>query len=143
MSIRWRLTLFNALAIGLILLALGLGLFFLLQNALFRDLEDTVRSRATAAARTIESRDGIGRDEAQRITLDGVFVNVRDGQGRVLTRTLGLPTGGEEGEESWRRALRTGEPVAGVEEHYRIGGDDHDAFLYAVPVDPRQARRGW
>ena len=136
MSVRWRLTLFNALAIGLILLALGLGLFFLLQNALFRDLEDTVRIRATAAARTIESGDDIGRDEAERLTLDGVFVNLRDGEGRVLTRTLSLPTGGEDGEELWRRALRAGEPVAGVEEHYRIGGDDHDAFLYAVPVDP-------
>lgn len=134
MSIRRRLTLFNALAIGLILLALGLALVFLLQNALFRDLEDTVRSRATAAARTVESGDSIGRDEAVQITLDGVFVNVRDGEGRILTQTVSLPTGGEDGEGLWRRALQTGEPVGAVVDHYRIGGDEE--FLYAVPVDP-------
>ena len=136
MSIRWRLTLFNALAIGLILLALGIVLYFLLQNAMFRDLEYGVQDRARETARAIESGDNIGRDDADRITLDGVFVNVRDGQGRVLTRTVGLPTGGEEGEESWRRALRTGEEAAAVEDHYRIGGDDHEAFIYSVPVDP-------
>lgn len=136
MSIRRRLTLFNALAIGLILLVLGFALFFLLQNALFRDLENTVRDRATEAARTIESGDSIGRDEAVQLALDGVFVNVRDGEGRILSRTANLPTGGEDGEELWRAALRAGEPVGDVVDHYRIEGDDNEEFLYAVPVDP-------
>ncbi len=51
MPIRWRLTLFNALIIGAILLALGLSLFLLLREALLSGVEDTVRSRAVAAAR--------------------------------------------------------------------------------------------
>ena len=52
MSIRWRLTLFNALIIGAILLALGLALFFLLREALVSGIEETARGRAFAAATT-------------------------------------------------------------------------------------------
>ena len=62
MSIRWRLTLFNALAIGLILLVLGLVLFFLSRDALLSNVEDTVRSRATTAARTIGSGVTLSQD---------------------------------------------------------------------------------
>ena len=134
MAIRWRLTLFNALAIGLILLVLGLVLFFLVRGALLSDVEDTVRNRAATAARTIESGDDISRDDAQKLTLDGVFVVVRDGQGRLLTQTVNLPTREKAGAELWRRALRAGEPVAGTVELSQTEGDD---YLYAVPVEPR------
>ena len=44
MPVRWRLTLFNALVIGAILLVLGLGQFFLLLKALFSGIEDTARA---------------------------------------------------------------------------------------------------
>ena len=83
MSIRWRLTLFNALAIGLILLVLGLVLFFLLRSALLSDVEDTVRNRAVTAARTVESGDALSQEDTEQLTLDGVFVIVRDEQGRI------------------------------------------------------------
>lgn len=132
MSIRWRLTLFNALAIGLILLVLGLVLFFLSRDALLSNVEDTVRSRATTAARTIDSGDTLSQDYTERLTLDGVFVVVRDGQGNVLTQTVNLPTEKEGGENLWRRALREGGPVSGMTE---LSGDGED-YLYAVPVDP-------
>ena len=132
MSIRWRLTLFNALAIGLILLVLGFVLVFMLRNALISEVDDTVRNRATAAASTIESGDALSRDDAQRLTLDGVFVIVRDGEGRILTQTVNLPTSVEDGDKLWRQALRTGEPVADAVERTRDEGN----YLYAVPVDP-------
>ena len=132
MSIRWRLTLFNALAIGLILLVLGLVLFFLSRDALLSNVEDTVRSRAATAARTIESGDALSQDYTERLTLDGVFVVVRDGQGNVLTQTVNLPTEREGGENLWRRALREGGPVSGMTE---LSGDGED-YLYAVPVNP-------
>ena len=51
MPIRWRLTLYIALAIGAILLILGFALFFLLRDALLSNVENTTRQRAENAAR--------------------------------------------------------------------------------------------
>jgi hypothetical protein len=100
LPICWRLTLFNALAIGAILLVSSLALFFLLRGALFSELEKTVKDRAVTAAREVEAGEELdaGNDE---LTLDEVFVVVRDGQGRVLSRTTEL--GGAEN-NVWRRA---------------------------------------
>ena len=94
MPIRWRLTLFNALIIGVILLALGLSLFLLLRQALLSGVEDTVRARAFAAARALESGEDPLRDDAEQLTADGVFLVVRDTGGRILDRTTNFSTGG-------------------------------------------------
>jgi hypothetical protein len=56
--IRWRLTIFNALAIGAILLLLGVGLFFLLRESLLSGVESTVESRAGIAARELKVDEG-------------------------------------------------------------------------------------
>ena len=53
MPIRWRLTIFNALAIGVILLLLGIGIFFVLRETLLSDVEGTVQTRAETAARSL------------------------------------------------------------------------------------------
>ena len=132
MSIRWRLTLFNALAIGLILLVLGLVLFFLLRSALLSDVEDTVRNRAVTAARTVESGDALSQEDTEQLTLDGVFVIVRDEQGRVLTQTVNLSTEGEATDPVWREALDASEPVSGTAE---LSSEAPD-YVRAVPVDP-------
>ena len=60
MPIRWRLTLFNALAIGAILLLLGIGLFFLMRESLLSGVESNVESRAKIAARDLEVNGGSG-----------------------------------------------------------------------------------
>ena len=130
MSIRWRLTLFNALAIGLILLLLGVALFFLLKGALLSDVDDTVRNRAATAARTIESGGTLDQRDTEQLTLDGVFVVVRDARGTVLTQTADVSVDGGEG--LWRRALSADEPVSGRAEVSGVG----EGYLYAVPVDP-------
>ena len=57
MPVRWRLTLFNALAIGAMLALLGLFVYFVLQEALLSGVEDTVRARAEEAA------NGVGAGE--------------------------------------------------------------------------------
>ncbi len=132
MSIRWRLTLFNALAIGLILLLLGLALFFLLRSALLSNVENTVRSRAATAARTVESGDALSQEDTEQLTLDGVFVIVRDEQGRVLTQTVNLSTDNGARDPVWREALDVGEPIAGTAELSREVPD----YVYAIPVDP-------
>jgi two-component system OmpR family sensor kinase len=128
--IRWRLTLFNALAIGAILLASSLALFFLLRGALYSGLEETVRNRAVTAAREVEAGEDldVGDDE---LTLDGVFVVVRDGEGNVLSQTTDL-----EGAEDpvWRRALASGRAKDGTAV---LSGEGSD-YVYAVPVSPEE-----
>jgi two-component system, OmpR family, sensor kinase len=84
LSIRWRLTLFIALAIGMILLALGVGLFFLLRVALFTNIEKTAENRAENAVRILRSGEPVEEDDVEELSMDGVFVIVRDGEGRVL-----------------------------------------------------------
>jgi signal transduction histidine kinase len=134
LPIRWRLTLFIALAIGAILLILGVALYFLLRDALLSNVEDTVRGRAVNAARSIRSGEDLEREDIEEFTLDGVFVIVRDGEGRVLTETVNLPS--EDGDPVWREALDSGKPASGTAE---LSGDEAD-FIYAVPVDPPRGR---
>ena len=91
MPIRWRLTLFNALAIGTIMLVSGLAIFFSLRVALLSGVEKTARNSALAAANTVDSGEALRRDETRKLSLRGVFVVVRDGDGAILTRTGDLP----------------------------------------------------
>jgi two-component system OmpR family sensor kinase len=134
LPIRWRLTLFNALIIGVILLALGLSLFLLLREALLSGVEDTVRSRAFAAARALESGEDPLRDEDDvgQLTADGVFLVVRDAGGRVLDQTSNFSTGEETRDPVWKLALASGNPVGGTAE---LSSEDPD-YVYAVPVNP-------
>ena len=93
MPIRWRLTLFIALAIGAILLVLGVALFLLLRDALLSNVEDTARKRAMNAAKTTSSADSLEQEDVEELTLDGVFVIVRNGKGHMLPETVNLPVG--------------------------------------------------
>jgi len=136
LPIRWRLTLFIALAIGAILLILGVALYLLLREALLSNVEDTARGRAVSAARSIRSGETLERDDVEELTLDGVFVIVRDGEGRVLTETVNLPSEDGAGDPVWRRALDSGEPASDTAE---FSGEEPD-YIYAVPVDPPHGR---
>jgi signal transduction histidine kinase len=131
LQIRWRLTLLNALVIGAILLALGLFLFLLLREALLSDVEETVRGRAVAAARALESGEDLPDDEEQ-LTADGVFLIVRDARGKVLDQTANFSAGEEPEDHVWERALASGDPTGGSSE---LSSGDPD-YVYAVPVDP-------
>jgi two-component system, OmpR family, sensor kinase len=134
LPIRWRLTLFNALIIGAILLALGLSLFLLLREALLSDVEDTARSRAVAAARIVESGEDVlsDEDDVAQLTTDGVFFVVRDARGRVIDRTTSFSTEDEIRDPVWERALASGNPVGGTAE---LSAEAPD-YVYAVPVNP-------
>jgi two-component system, OmpR family, sensor kinase len=136
LSIRWRLTLFIALAIGMILLALGVGLFFLLRVALFTNIEKTAENRAENAVRILRSGEPVEEDDVEELSMDGVFVIVRDGEGRVLIQSVGLPPGAADKDPVWREALRSGKIRSGKA---KISGDSPD-YIYAVPVDPPRGR---
>ncbi len=131
MPIRWQLTLFNALAIGSILLLLGLILYFLLRGALYSGIEETARNRAVAVARDVERGESLDEEDAEEFALDGVFVVVRDGRGRILDQTTSLKDAKAE-DPVWRRALASGRPEGGAAELSREGPD----YVYAVPVNP-------
>ncbi len=133
MPIRWRLTVFIALSIGAILVALGLSLFLLLRDAALSDVEDTVRERALAAAQTVESGGELATDEAERLSLGDEFVVVRDGQGEILDPSFLQSVPPEEiSDPLWEEALETGGPVGGEAEYSPAAPD----YVYAVPVNP-------
>ena len=142
MPIRWRLTIFNALVIGSILLALGFALFLLQRHTLLDSIRETASDRALAAAKEIDRGEGLDEEDGrfeldgglQRgLTRDGVFIVVRDGRGRIIAPQTGnLLNNGETQDKLWRKVLETGKPA-------------HDTFtlqqegltyVYAVPVSP-------
>ena len=145
MPIRWRLTLFNALVIGTILVVLGFALFFLLRQTLLSSVEDAARDRALAVARSVEIGEGLeefeGRlvlddDLVDAIVFDGVFIIVRDGEGNVIAETVDLPSATEARDEVWRTALEADAPAYGtVDFSADEGGTD---YVYAVPVRPSE-----
>ncbi len=141
MPILWRLTIFNALVIGGILLALGSALFFLLRETLLSSVEDTARDRALAAAKEINTGEGLDEEDGrlelddglQRgLTHDGVFIVVRNGRGNIITQTVNLTNNGEVYDELWRRVLKTGKSA-----HDKFTFREEGlSYVYAVPVSP-------
>jgi two-component system OmpR family sensor kinase len=139
--IRWRLTIFNALVIGGILLALGFALFFLLRKTLLSSVEDTAHDRALAAAKEIDSGEGLD-EEGDRLLLDdglkhglthdGVFIVVRDGSGSIITQTLNLSNKGGAHDELWRKVLETGKPAEG---EFTLR-EEGLTYVHARPVSP-------
>jgi two-component system OmpR family sensor kinase len=132
LPIRWRLTLFNALAIGAILLVLGFVLFFFVRAALLSGLEGAVRNWALEASRTVESGEDLDEEDMERLTSEGVFVVIRDGDGGILIQTVNLPPRVEDLETVWQQVLQSGRAVEGATEIPDTGA----VYVYAVPVDP-------
>jgi len=130
LPIRWRLTLFIALAIGAILLVLGVALFFLLSEALLSTVEDTAEKRAEDAHDIIRSGQTLHAGDVKELALDGVFVIIRDGEGGVLTEHPNLGSKGEAEDRVWKEALRNGRPAS---DKVEISGDGMD-YIYAVPA---------
>ncbi len=111
-----------------------MALYFLLRDALLSNVEATARARALNAARSVSSGEDLEGDDIEQLTLDGVFVIVRDGRGRALTETVSLPSGGKAVDPVWRKALASGGPTSGT---VRPSGEEPD-YIYAVPVHPQQ-----
>lgn len=135
MPVRWRLTVFNALAIGVILLLLAFALYFLLRESLVADVRRTVESRAVAAAETVENEEDLNDlpidiDDAEALALDGIFVIVRDAEGRVIAQTVDLLAPGEATDPVWRDAMRRQEPVSGTANL----SEQAPEYVHAVPV---------
>jgi two-component system, OmpR family, sensor kinase len=137
LPIRWRLTLFIALAIGAILLVLGVALFLLLSEAQLSTVEDTVEKRAGKAADIIRSGQTLQADDVKDLTLDGVFVIIRNGEGKVLYDPLNLAESGAKDRIVWEKALDRGHHASEQIEFSRGGVPD---YIYAVRVRTPQGR---
>jgi two-component system, OmpR family, sensor kinase len=111
LPIRWRLTLFIALAIGMILLALGLTLYLLNRNALLKSIEETTENGAKAVADTIEAGETLSSadDDDDQLILDEVGVIIRDKDGGILQRE-GLQAVSSADDNVWRKALKKRRP---------------------------------
>ncbi len=135
MPIRWRLTLFIALAVGVILLALGLTLYLLIRGTLHKDVEDTAKNRAEAVASIIEGGDELStapNDDDQILFDDSVALIVRGKNGKVIDK-FNLPAQGSAADfDVWRKALKNGQDAS--DKSVRLG--DNDYYVYAVAMDP-------
>jgi two-component system OmpR family sensor kinase len=132
LPIRWRLTLFNALAIAVILLVLGLSVFFAVREVLFSGVQETVRNRASSVARTLESGGPLAPGDVEQLTLEGVTITVRDDKGEVLLQTVKRGLAPQESSSTfWREVVETGEPAGGKIR----SSSGADLYVYAVPVD--------
>jgi two-component system, OmpR family, sensor kinase len=137
LPIRWRLTLFIALAIGAILLVLGVALFILLSEAQLTTVEDIAENRAAEAADIIRSGHTLQADDVKELTLDGVFVIIRNGEGKVLYDPLNLAESGAKDRIVWEKALDRGHHASEQIEFSRGGVPD---YIYAVRVRTPQGR---
>ena len=141
MPIRWRLTIFNALVIGGILLALGCALFFLLRQTLLSSVDVTARKGALTAAKEINIEEGLDEENGRLViddglervlTNDGVFIVVRDGRGSIIDESVNFPNDGRVTDELWRRVLETEKPA-----HDRLTFRKEGlSYVYAIPVSP-------
>jgi two-component system, OmpR family, sensor kinase len=139
--IRWRLTIFNALVIGGILLALGCALFFLLRQTLLSSVDVTARKGALTAAKEINIEEGLDEENGRLViddglervlTNDGVFIVVRDGRGNIIDESVNFPNDGRVTDELWRRVLETEKPA-----HDRLTFRKEGlSYVYASPVSP-------
>jgi len=114
------------------MLVSGLAIFFLLRAALLSSVEKTARDSALAAAKAVDSGEGLHRDEMRRLSLQGVFVVVRDGEGTILTHTGDPPDQTQGRDRVWRRALQSERPIGSTVQIT----EDAPAYVYAVPVEP-------
>ena len=126
------MTLFNALVIGAILLALGLSLYLLLREALLSNVENTARGRAVAAAKAVEPEGALLGDDEERLTTDGVFLLVRDASGEILDRSANVSIKKKARGRVWKRTLASGDLGGGMA---KLTSEEPD-YVYAVSVDP-------
>jgi signal transduction histidine kinase len=126
MSIRWRLTLFHALTMLLVVALLTgvlIAVIFVVMHLL---TERPVRERANEAAAIVETSGTLNASELSRLSEDGIFLILRDEQGRIIAQTDDVPeTLTARDEVIWRMALESG---------FSKDGEADGHYIYVVPV---------
>jgi two-component system OmpR family sensor kinase len=114
----------------------GLVLFFSLRAVLLSGVERTTRDSALSVANKVNSGQSLSKKDVARLSLHGVFILIRSGDGTILVRTVELPDESRQRDPVWRRALRTDGAVGGTVQT----GEEAPAYVYAVPVKPPRGK---
>jgi two-component system, OmpR family, sensor kinase len=139
LSIRWRLTLLNAVMIGVILLTLAGSFAWLWYQHEVDQAEKTTRTQGKEAAKALEDGEdllGKDKDELTQATASGdVLIVIRNAQGKVLGQMPDKPdfSTGEIHDSVWKEVLKDGKPEHGKVES---SSEDADYNVYAIPVKP-------
>jgi two-component system, OmpR family, sensor kinase len=139
LSIRWRLTLLNAVMIGVILLTLAGSFAWLWYEHLVVQVENTTRTQGKEAAIALEDGEdllGKDNDELTQATAGGaVVIVIRNAQGKVLGQMPDKPdfSTGEIHDPVWKKVLKEGQPKHGKVESSSQGADYN---VYAIRVKP-------
>src|SRR5215210_4754278 len=139
MPIRWRLTLLNAVMIGVILLTLAGSFAWLWYEHRVDQVENTTRTQAKEAAKALEDSEdllGTDKDELRQLTAaSAVDIVIRNAQGKVLGQMPDKPdfSAGEIHDPVWKDVFKEGQ-----REHGKVdsssGGADYN--VYAIRVKP-------
>ncbi|MDP8945280.1 MAG: HAMP domain-containing histidine kinase [Actinomycetota bacterium] len=153
MSIRWRLTLLNALIIGIILVILAGSFAWLWYEHRVDQVETTTRTQALEAARALEGvpcrrapckgEDLLGqdKDELKQATAGGdVVIVIRNAQGKVLGQMPEPPnkpdfSTGEIHDRVWKEVLKGGQTKYGDKVKYSEGADYRVHAIRVTPTD--------
>lgn len=143
LSIRWRLTIFNAVvivAIGGLLLGI---LVVVTVRAVTSNVRETVQARTAEATRLLEAGTLPSPAQLAQLGADDVYVVMRDEQGRIISEA-GAPVTGmgafddEEREAIWRGVLTSGRAVTVDEHELRV-----HAVRVAAPESPARVVEVW
>jgi two-component system, OmpR family, sensor kinase len=140
LPIRWRLTLLNAVMIGVILLTLAGSFAWLWYEHRVDQVENITRTQAKEAATALEDGEdllGKDKDELTQATAGGaVVIAIRNAQGKVLGQMPEPPdkpdfSTGEIHDPVWKKVVKDGQSEHGKVESSSEGADYN---VYAVRV---------
>ena len=135
MSIRWRLTLFNALVI-LAIGALLLGLMFIVTiRAVTANVRETVQARSVEAVRMLESGTLPTPEQRAQLGADDTYVVIRDINGQIIS-DAGSPVAGMGSFDTAERDAIWRDVLAG---NQAVTVDEHELRVHAVPVTAAQS----
>ena len=135
MSIRWRLTLFNALVI-LAIGALLLGLMFIVTiRAVTANVREAVQARSVEAVRMLESGTLPTPEQRAQLGADDTYVVIRDINGQIISEA-GSPVAGMGSFDTAERDAIWRDVVAG---NQAVTVDEHELRVHAVPVTAAQS----
>jgi signal transduction histidine kinase/ribosomal protein L7/L12 len=144
LPIRWRLTLLNAVMIGVILLTLAGSFAWLWYEQSVEQVKNTTERQGEAAAEGLEDGEdllGADQDELGALTEDGtVLIVLRNAQGEVLGQEPKPPEKPdfktrEIDDPVWKEVLKSGQPDHGKAER-SSEGSDYNVYAMRVKPDP-------